>query len=93
MRERVFDKGETFAGVPYELGLECAEEVKRIFGTDDIAPIAIKWVLMHEAVSVVIPGGDGSIEFLFVVSFGHESLSDQTWPKRNQSLRKEGWAE
>lgn len=51
-----FDKGETFAGVPYELGLECAEEVKRIFGTDDIAPIAIKWVLMHEAVSVVIPG-------------------------------------
>ena len=51
-----FDKGETFSGVPYELGLECAEEVKRIFGTDDIAPIAIKWVLMHEAVSVVIPG-------------------------------------
>ncbi|MBR2281193.1 MAG: aldo/keto reductase [Spirochaetales bacterium] len=51
-----FDKGETFSGVPYGLGLECAEEIKRIFGTDDIAPIAIKWILMHEAVSVVIPG-------------------------------------
>ncbi len=51
-----FDKGETFSGVPYELGLECAEDVKDIFGTADIAPIAIKWVLMHQAVSVVIPG-------------------------------------
>ncbi len=51
-----FDKGETFSGVPYELGLECAEELKGIFGTEDLAPIAIRWVLMHEAVSVVIPG-------------------------------------
>ncbi len=51
-----FDKGETFSGVPYELGLECAEELKRIFGTDDLAPIAIRWILMHDAVSVVIPG-------------------------------------
>lgn len=51
-----FDKGETFSGVPYELGLECVEELKKIFGTDDLAPIAIRWILMHEAVSVVIPG-------------------------------------
>ena len=51
-----FDKGETFSGVPYELGLECVSELKRIFNTDDLAPIAIRWVLMHEAVSVVIPG-------------------------------------
>lgn len=51
-----FDKGETFSGVPYGLGLECVEELKKIFGTDDLAPIAIRWILMHEAVSVVIPG-------------------------------------
>ena len=24
--------------------------------TDDLAPLAIRWILMHEAVSVVIPG-------------------------------------
>lgn len=53
---KAFDKGETFSGVPYELGLECAGEVKKIFGTEEIAPIAIRWILMHEAVSVVIPG-------------------------------------
>ena len=51
-----FDKGETFSGVPYDLGLECVEELKKLFGTDDLAPIAIRWILMHEAVSVVIPG-------------------------------------
>lgn len=51
-----FDKGETFSGVPYELGIDCAEELKKIFGTDRLAPIAIRWILMHPEVSVVIPG-------------------------------------
>mgnify|MGYP002855527304 CR=1 FL=1 len=51
-----FDKGETFSGVPYDLGLDCVAELKNIFATDDLAPVAIRWILMHEAVSVVIPG-------------------------------------
>lgn len=51
-----FDKGETFSGVPYELGLEAVEALKQLFGTDRLAPIAIRWVLMHPEISVVIPG-------------------------------------
>lgn len=51
-----FDKGETFSDVPYELGLKAVEELKKLFGTDDLAPIAIRWILMHPEVSVVIPG-------------------------------------
>lgn len=51
-----FDKGETFSGVDYELGLQAVEELKRVFYTDNLAPYAIKWILMHDAVSVVIPG-------------------------------------
>ena len=51
-----FDKGETFSGVPYELGLQAVDELKSVFGTDALAPIAIRWILMHKEVSVVIPG-------------------------------------
>lgn len=51
-----FDKGETFSGVDYDLGLEAVEELKKVFGTENLAPYAIKWVLMFDAVSVVIPG-------------------------------------
>ncbi len=51
-----FDKGETFSGTPYDLGLEAAEDLKKVFGTEDLAPFAIRWILMHPEVSVVIPG-------------------------------------
>ncbi|SUT90703.1 aldo/keto reductase [Actinobacillus lignieresii] len=51
-----FDKGETFSGVDYQLGLQAADELKALFGTDDLIPYALRWVLMHEAVSTVIPG-------------------------------------
>lgn len=51
-----FDKGETFSGIPYDLGLEAVEALKGVFGTADLAPYAIRWILMHPEVSVVIPG-------------------------------------
>lgn len=51
-----FDKGETFSGVPYDLGLQAADRLKEIFGTGELTPIAIRWILMHPEVSVVIPG-------------------------------------
>jgi aryl-alcohol dehydrogenase-like predicted oxidoreductase len=57
-----FDKGETFSGVPYELGLRFAEELKRIFRTDDLGPVAIRWILMFPAVSTVIPGASKAIQ-------------------------------
>lgn len=51
-----FDKGETFSGVDYDLGLTAVDELKKLFGTDDLAPIALRWILMNDAVSAVIPG-------------------------------------
>lgn len=51
-----FDKGETFSGVDFGLGLQAAEELKKLFGTEDLIPFALRWILMFDAVSVVIPG-------------------------------------
>jgi aryl-alcohol dehydrogenase-like predicted oxidoreductase len=51
-----FDKGETFSGVDYNLGLETVEKLKNIFPDKNLAQIAIRWVLMFPEVSCVIPG-------------------------------------
>ncbi len=53
----LFDKGETFSGVDYETGLKAVGKLKKLFpGKKNIASIALRWILMHEEVSCVIPG-------------------------------------
>jgi aryl-alcohol dehydrogenase-like predicted oxidoreductase len=52
-----FDVGETFAGVPYETGLAAVEELRALVPQGaTMAQFALRWILMNEAVSVVIPG-------------------------------------
>lgn len=55
-----FDKGETFSGVDFDSGLQAVEELKLLFGTDEIIPYALKWILMHDAVTSVIPGASNN---------------------------------
>ena len=53
-----FDKGETFSGVDFELGLKAVDELEEIKPEGlTMAQFALKWILMHDAVSCVIPGG------------------------------------
>ena len=53
-----FDKGETFSGVPFETGIEAAEELKALVPDGyTLAQFALRWILMHPAVSCAIPGG------------------------------------
>ncbi len=51
-----FDKGETFSGVDYDMGLEVVEELKQLFHNIPTAQLALKWILMFNEVSTVIPG-------------------------------------
>ena len=52
-----FDKGETFSGVPYEVGLDAVDELKKLVPEGaTMAQFALRWILMNEAVTVVIPG-------------------------------------
>jgi aryl-alcohol dehydrogenase-like predicted oxidoreductase len=52
-----FDKGETFAGVAYEKGLQAVEKLRGIKPEGfTMAQFALKWILMHDAVSCTIPG-------------------------------------
>jgi len=52
-----FDKGETFSGINYETGLQAVDTLKAIFPNQaNLAPVALKWILMNDAVSCIIPG-------------------------------------
>lgn len=53
-----FDVGETFSGVPFEVALAAMDEIRPLIpaGTTP-AQFALRWILSHEAVSSVIPGG------------------------------------
>jgi aryl-alcohol dehydrogenase-like predicted oxidoreductase len=54
---QAFDVGETFSGVPFEKGLEIVERIRPLVGDKaTMAQFALRWILMHEAVTVVIPG-------------------------------------
>ena len=53
---KFFDKGETFSGVPYEIGLEAVEELKKVFPPEDRAKYSLRWVRVDKNVSCVIPG-------------------------------------
>jgi aryl-alcohol dehydrogenase-like predicted oxidoreductase len=52
-----FDKGETFSGVPYDVGLQAVEELKTLApGGATMAQFALRWILMFDAVTCAIPG-------------------------------------
>jgi len=52
-----FDKGETFSGLDYNIGLGAVEELKKLFPEqENLATVALRWILMFDAVSCIIPG-------------------------------------
>jgi aryl-alcohol dehydrogenase-like predicted oxidoreductase len=54
---QAFDKGETFSGVPFAVGLEAVERLRPLVPAGaSLAQLALRWILMFGAVSCAIPG-------------------------------------
>ena len=52
-----FDRGETFAGLDYEVGLQVVEELRTLVPPGQtLAEMALRWILMAPAVTCAIPG-------------------------------------
>lgn len=52
-----FDRGETFSGVDYEIGLQAVDELRPLVPPGmSMAQFALRWILMFDAVTTTIPG-------------------------------------
>jgi aryl-alcohol dehydrogenase-like predicted oxidoreductase len=68
----LFDKGETFSGVDFNLSLEAVEKLKMISPANfTLSQFALKWILMFPAVSCAIPGAKNEKQV-----FENASVSD-----------------
>ncbi|HEV2444611.1 MAG TPA: aldo/keto reductase [Candidatus Sulfopaludibacter sp.] len=57
-RGEAFDVGETFSGVDYETALAAVEGIRAVVPAGmTMAQLALRWILMFDAVSCAIPGG------------------------------------
>ena len=53
-----FDKGETFSGVDYDLALDIVDQLRPLVPEGaTLAQLALRWILMFDAVTCAIPGG------------------------------------
>ncbi len=60
-----FDKGETFSGIDYHLGLQAVEELKKVFNSDEnLVHKALQWILSFNEISCVIPGASNTEQLL-----------------------------
>ena len=52
-----FDIGDTFSGVNFTKGVKAVEEMKKIVPKNfSLSNLALKWILSHKEITVVIPG-------------------------------------
>ena len=77
-----FDVGETFSGVEFNKALKVVEELKSILPEGfSLSQLALKWILMHDEVSVVIPGAKNSDQVL-------KNISTSSMPNINDLMKK-----
>jgi len=77
-----FDVGETFSGVDFNKALKVVEKLKLIIPDGfSLSQLALKWILMHDAVSVVIPGAKNPDQAL-------DNISASSLPNINDLMKQ-----
>jgi aryl-alcohol dehydrogenase-like predicted oxidoreductase len=66
---KAFNVGETFAGLPFEKGVELSEVLNTIVPADmTMAQMALRWILDFDAVTAIIPGASNPRQAIANVS-------------------------
>lgn len=80
-----FNVGETFAGLPFEKGLEFVDVIKHSILPDNLTMVqlALRWILDHEAVSTIIPGASSAKQ---VISNAEVSNINNVSPETHAAL-------
>ena len=80
---QAFNVGETFAGLTLAKGAELVEKLKALVPSDmTMAQMAMRWILDHDAVSVIIPGASS-------VAQASENAAVSSLPPLPRSLHEE----
>ncbi|MGA3214836.1 MAG: aldo/keto reductase [Acidimicrobiales bacterium] len=90
----VFDVGETFAGVPYDVGVRAAREVAALTPAGaTTAQLALRWVIDQPGVTTVIPGARNAEQAVANAKAGslpplNSELQDQLKDIYDRSIRQ-----
>jgi aryl-alcohol dehydrogenase-like predicted oxidoreductase len=78
-----FNRGETFSGLDYEIGLQAVDELRMLLPEGmTLAQLALRWILMFPAVTCAIPGAKRPSQVEENVSAADLlALSDETMDK------------
>jgi len=81
-----FDKGETFSGIDFDRGLKAVEELKKLFPeVQNLAPVALQWILKFPEVSCTIPGASKEEQLLSNLSiYDRPELSNEKIKEMNK---------
>jgi len=85
-----FDVGETFSGVPYDIALKAVDELRELVPVDaSMAQLALRWILMEDAVSVIIPGSKNATQAASNVAAANLApLSDELMQRVREVYRR-----
>tara|TARA_R110002049_G_scaffold190938_2_gene359621 strand:+ start:6002 stop:6988 length:987 start_codon:yes stop_codon:yes gene_type:complete len=81
-----FNVGETFAGLPFEKGIDFVEIIKKNILPDHLTMVqlALRWILDHQAVSCIIPGASSPKQ---VIGNAEVSNLESLLPETHKALK------